>query len=87
MNSDVFEDYLGEMIKFLPADSVVVMDNANYHLCRIEKTPTSSWRKQEIIDWLTTKGIEFESNLIKKELLAVANVHKKRFMKYAMEDI
>ena len=87
MNSDVFEDYFGEMIKFLPADSVVVMDNASYHSRRIEKTPTSSWRKQEIIDWLTTKDIEFEPNLIKKELLAIANVHKKRFMKYAVEDI
>ena len=87
MNSNVFEDYFGEMIKYLPADSVVVMDNASYHSRRIEKTPTSSWRKQEIIDWLTTKSIEFEDNLIKKELLAIANLHKHRFMKYAVEDI
>lgn len=87
MNSNVFEDYFGEMIKYLPADSVVVMDNASYHSRRTEKTPTSSWRKQEIIDWLTSKSIEFEDNLIKKELLAVANLHKHRFMKYAVEDI
>ena len=31
MNSNVFEDYFGEIIKYLPADSVVVMDNASYH--------------------------------------------------------
>lgn len=87
MNSDVFEDYFGEMIKFLPASSVVVMDNASYHSRRAEKTPTSSWRKQELIDWLTAKGIAFEANLIKKELLAIANLHKTRFIKYAVEDI
>ncbi|KAJ8967592.1 hypothetical protein NQ317_019894 [Molorchus minor] len=86
MNSNVFEDYFGEMIKYLSADSVVVMDNASYSR-RTEKTPTSSWRKQEIIDWLTTKSIEFEDNLIKMELLAIANLHKYRFMKYAVEDI
>jgi hypothetical protein len=60
MDSDAFEDYFCEMIKYLPADSVVVMDNASYHSRRIEKTPTSSWRKQEIIDWLTTKSIELK---------------------------
>jgi|SRR5579872_2984095 len=87
MNSDVFEDYFGEMVKYLPANSVVVMDNASYHSRQIEKTPTSSWRKQEIIDWLTDKNIQFEQNLVKKELLAIANAHKHLYKKYAVEDI
>nr|XP_023024938.1 uncharacterized protein LOC111513011 [Leptinotarsa decemlineata] len=66
MNSDVFEDYFGEMLKFLSADSVVVMDNASYHSRRLEK---------------------FETNSVKKELLAIVKQHKSRFMKYAVEDV
>ncbi|XP_074035702.1 uncharacterized protein [Leptinotarsa decemlineata] len=87
MNSDVFEDYFGEMLKFLSADSVVVMDNASYHSRRLEKVPTSAWRKQEIINWLSNKGIQFETNSVKKELLAIVKQHKSRFMKYAVEDV
>ena len=37
MNSNVFEDYFGEMIKYLPAGSVVVLDNEDSNFI-LEKT-------------------------------------------------
>lgn len=76
MNSDPFEDYAGEMINYRPTDSVVVMYNVSYHSRHIERTPTSSWRKQGVFEWLTNKCNVFQDNFIQKELLSIANINK-----------
>jgi lambda repressor-like predicted transcriptional regulator len=45
------------------------MDNAPYHSVLLEKPPTNSWWKYEIIAWLHEKGFPFIEGSTKAELL------------------
>jgi hypothetical protein len=49
--------------------SVTVIDSAPYHSVLLEKPPTQSWRKEEIIAWLQEKRIPFTEGSFKAELL------------------
>jgi lambda repressor-like predicted transcriptional regulator len=48
------------------------MDNAPYHSVLLEKSPTQSWRKDEIIAWQQQKGIPFAEGSFKAEILNLA---------------
>lgn len=87
MNGDVFEEYFEQMLDLIPPNSVIVMDNASYHSRKIEKIPTNSWRKAEIIEWLVQKNITFEENMVKKELLSIVSLNKPRFTTYVIDDM
>jgi lambda repressor-like predicted transcriptional regulator len=56
------------------------MDSASYHNVLVEKPPTQSWKKDEIIAWLQEKGIPFAEGSFKAELLNViiANTSSKK---------
>ena len=52
----------------IPKHSVIVIDNAPYHSKNMENYPTSKWRKQQFVDWLTEKNITFpDKALVKSE--------------------
>jgi transposase len=87
MTADVFEEYFQQMLDLIPPGSVIVMDNASYHSRKCEKSPTSSWKKADVIRWLLEKEIKFEGNMVKKELLAIAQEHKDRFVKYVIDEM
>jgi hypothetical protein len=77
MNGENFEHWMStQLLPNLEEPSVIVMDNASYHNVHIEKPPTQSWRKDEIIAWLQEKGIHFAEGSFKAELLnrAIANM-------------
>lgn len=76
MNADVFEEYFTQMLDLIPPGSVIVLDNASYHSRQLERTPTTAWRKADIIEWLSEKKIAFQMNMVKKELLAIVNLNK-----------
>lgn len=48
------------MLPRLEPKAVVVLDYASYHSRRLEKTPVSRWRIQDIQEWLTSIQISFE---------------------------
>lgn len=85
MNAALFEEYFEQMITLLPPNSVIVMNNASYHTRKTERLPSTCWRKNEIIQWLLDKNIDFEDGMLKKELLCVANLHKERFTRYVVD--
>lgn len=87
MNADVFEEYFEQMINLIPPGSVIVLDNAPYHSRRCEKLPTTAWQKVKIIQWLSQKQIPFEDDMLKKELLAIVNIHKHRFRKFVIDEM
>ncbi|OXA41332.1 hypothetical protein Fcan01_24063 [Folsomia candida] len=79
-----YEECLGEVLKLIPDKSVIVLDQASYHKRITEETknPTTAFRKQEIIDWLTAHDIplpngfsEF-SKMTVPMLLALARQNK-----------
>ncbi|KAK9738512.1 hypothetical protein QE152_g9829 [Popillia japonica] len=69
MNSTVFTVWIQNTLPLLKRGCVIVMDNASYHLTKKEKSPTSSWKKNALIEWLLSKGIIVEDKLLKVQLL------------------
>lgn len=82
MCSDLFENWLKtKLLPNLDRPSLIIMDNASYHSRVLNKQPTNSWKKQEIVDWLNNKSINYPVNAYKNELLTIAqnNIEPKRF--------
>lgn len=60
-------------------NSIIIMDNAPYHSVQLNKAPTSSSRKSDIVDWLQKNGIHsFHREMKKAELLEIVKQHKSR---------
>ena len=87
MTADVFEEYFEQMIELIPENSVIVLDNASYHSRLLEKLPTTSWKKTDIINWLSKKNIPFEDGMLKKELLKIVQENKSRFTKSVIDEM
>ena len=87
MTADVFEEYFEQMIELIPENSVIVLDNASYHSRLLEKLPTTSWKKTDIINWLSKKNIPFEDGMLKKELLKIVQENKSRFKKCVIDEM
>lgn len=77
MNSKKFEEWItSQLMPYLPANSLIIMDNAPYHSVVLNKVPNTSSRKQEIIDWLEKNKISFSCALTKHELLDIVKRNK-----------
>jgi len=88
MNGETFEKWFKEtLIPKLPANSVIVMDNASYHSVRQEAIPTSNSRKNVMQEWLTTHQIEWKEDMIKVELYELVKKHKQKFLKYKIDTL
>lgn len=87
MNGEVFRSWFEKTIPKLAPNSVIVMDNAPYHSVRLERIPNKSWRKGDIITWLSTKSITFDEGLVKAELLELVKTHGKQFQTYVIDDL
>ena len=80
-NAEIFEDLFSMLCstlheKYGPVN--IHMDGASYHKRQVESVPTSSTRKQEIVEWLTAHNISFSNKLRKPELLELVQMHKEK---------
>lgn len=87
MNAEVFETWFAKILKTLPENAVIVLDNASYHSRKVERTPTTSWRKGDIPNWLVSKDIAFDSAMVKAELLFLVKQHKHKFDRYVVDEL
>ena len=87
MNAEVFEKWFSSILELIEPGSVIVMDNASYHSRRVESTPTSLWRKGQIINWLHLKNIEHQPHMLKVQLLDIARLQKAEFTKYVIDEM
>ncbi|XP_076280280.1 uncharacterized protein LOC143209032 [Lasioglossum baleicum] len=88
MNSTNFEKWIREkLIPNLPADSVVVMDNASYHTVQTHKTPNKYCKKSTMIDWLADKNIPYTVMMRKFELMQLIDVHKPVEKTYKVDEL
>lgn len=78
--------FLERLLPNLPANSVIVIDNASYHSRKQEKIPTTASKKQEIFNWLSEKGIPLEEGLLKRDLLQILSIHKDHYNKYLLDE-
>jgi hypothetical protein len=67
MNGDNFREWFESIIPRLESNSVIVMDNAPYHSVKSEKIPTSQSKKEEILTWLSSKGVQLDRPMIKPQ--------------------
>lgn len=87
MDAERYEEWLKTILRKVEPGSVIVMDNAPYHSRRLEKLPTSAWRKGQIIEWLSEKNIPHEDSMLKVELLDIARQHKANYTKYVVDEM
>ncbi|XP_048373846.1 uncharacterized protein LOC125445060 [Sphaerodactylus townsendi] len=87
MNGDSFEKWFGELLRKLPPESVIVMDNASCHSVTSEKIPTSGSKKDAIRTWLTEKGISWEPEQVKPELILLVQREKHRFVRFRADEM
>lgn len=73
MNWDLFEKWFTEMLlPNIPANSLIVMDNAPYHNILSENSsPTPSCSKKKIMDWLEKNKIYCRDDCLKPELVEI----------------
>lgn len=87
MNGEVFQEWFRKILATIGEGSVIVMDNAPYHSVRSENIPNMSWRKQRIVNWLQSKGVPLQDDLIKPELLKLVQVIKPKYNTYVIDEI
>ncbi|XP_072384696.1 uncharacterized protein [Diabrotica undecimpunctata] len=87
MIGESFEKWFFSILEKLDKNSVIVLDNAPYHSRRVEKIPTTASKKVDIQNWLQSKNINFDNSLLKVELLAIVNKHKKEYTKYIVDEM
>lgn len=88
MNSVCFENWFEKkVLPNLPPNSVVVMDNASYHSRTVEKFPNMSWKKIDIQNYLTKKGVEWSSSCVKAELIQLAEPFRLTAKKHVVDQM
>ncbi|KAL0880990.1 hypothetical protein ABMA27_002142 [Loxostege sticticalis] len=89
MNFENYEKWLkSQLMPNLPANSVVVVDNASYHNKLWDRAPTSNAKKAAMQAWLTEKGIEYEKTQLKKpQLYNLIKANKERFKTFSIDRI
>jgi hypothetical protein len=88
MNFQNYEKWLREkLIPNLRPNSVVVIDNGQYHNVLLERTPTSNSKKVDTINWLSSHGIPSFDDMFKPQLYRLIQIHKPRAQKYVVDHI
>ncbi|CAF2200339.1 unnamed protein product [Rotaria magnacalcarata] len=56
------------------AKITIIIDHATWHnrLTPESQPPKRLWRKSQLLDWLTTRNIKYETSMTKAELMEVA---------------
>ena len=63
------------------------MENAPYHSVQLEKFPNKSWRNNDIQAWLDAKGLKWNGDMSKLELLQVAEPLRGTVNEYSVDKI
>jgi len=71
MNWDNFSKWFeSQLLPNIPAESVVILDNAKYHNVIVENSfPSNSSSKEQLRLWLTRNGYPWREDMLKSELL------------------
>ena len=88
MDGESYKCYFEKSIcQNIPKHSVIVIDNAPYHSKNTENYPTSKWRKQQFVDWLTEKNITFPDKALRAELWTLVKSEREKFPDKVIETV
>ena len=88
MNHQTFEEWFTHTLlpNFAP-NSLIVMDNASYHSRRKEPTPTKTWTKAKLMEWLSSKGVLYPEKCLKSVLWQIVERNKPQKPVYVIDEI
>lgn len=87
INEDLFHKWFESILPQLKPNSVVVMDNASYHSKKIDRAPSSTTSKVDIIKWLTDKGEIINKPMVIPQLLEIVKRLKPKYERYAIDEL
>lgn len=87
MNGDTFYDWFISIFPLLRENAVIVMDNTSYHSVKKHTFPVRSWKKQDIIDWLTDKGEVIGKPMVKEQLMERVQILKPQYNEYVIDEL
>ncbi|XP_060878988.1 uncharacterized protein LOC132951224 isoform X2 [Metopolophium dirhodum] len=87
MNGDTFYDWFCGVLPRLKDNCVIVMDNASYHSVKKDPVPTTTWKKEDIQNWLKSKGVVLDKPMVKFRLLDMVNEIRPRHDKYVIDEL
>ena len=76
INTESYEKYYENICKLLKPNSVIIIDNANYHSRNAEDFPVSKWRKAQFQSWLTENKISFKPDVLRSELWTLCKKYR-----------
>lgn len=86
MNAENFERWMETtVVPKLPANSIIVMDNAPYHSKILDKPPSKNALKKDMMEWLQRKGIACDMSLRKVELHDLIKTHSPPQKQYRVD--
>lgn len=86
INGDTFYNWFVQILPMLKENAVIVMDNTSYHSVKKCKIPTMSSKKQEMIDWIESKGEIVTYPIVKNDLIKKIRKLKKQYDKYVIDE-
>jgi transposase len=88
MNHELFTKWFKEkLLPNIPANALIVMDNASYHnVLSSHSSPTSNSKKEVIVDWLQKNGVPISADSLKAELVEVLE-NRAPVPTYAIDEI
>ncbi|CAI6368334.1 unnamed protein product [Macrosiphum euphorbiae] len=86
MNGDTFYDWFCGILPKLKDNSVIVMDNASYHSVKLDPIPTNAWKKDKIVQWLSSKGCSIETPMVKHLMLDKVKEIRHLHDKYVIDE-
>lgn len=87
MNGDTFRHWMDNILPRLNPNSVIVIDNAPYHSVKIDKAPTQSTWKADIIKWLINKGEVIDRSMVIPELFQIVKRLKPQHQEYVIDEL
>lgn len=88
INAATFKEWFQNvLLPGLPEPSVIFMDNAPYHSVQVQKAPTRVNRKEELVAWLQTNGIDANMQMLKAEQIKLVKDNKPAIVRYEIDEL
>lgn len=87
MNYEKFKVWFIGLLENLKEPMTIIMDNAPYHSVQLNKPPTQSNRKSELVKWLSENGVTADMSMLKTELITLVRRHKPPTPTYALDEM
>ena len=75
MNQEMFTKWFKDgLLPNIPANSLIIMDNASYHnILSVNSAPTAASKKEKIRSWLEQNNIPLKEDCLKVEMVEILN--------------